>query len=503
MEAVICEYEYFKDISLELPPWVMVSIADAYLYLEQPEKSLMLYREIYNQQWDPQYGSTRMLIYHNLVALGRYKEASAVLDELDEEMPVQIVDRGILKDNWRKEEIAYNRGWSLLYQDRLTEAQEYFEDLFSRGPFNTHSRIGLAHAYLWRGWPRLALEEFKVAHTIDSKDIVGEVGYCYALDRNDRREEARAITKDLLCEHPNNKHVQKLKRYLKVQDMRTFSFSIDSISEDPGVDELDWSVRVDQPVAPWRKIFAGFIYRYASQDDLKDKIRRAQLGLDWRLNRDWWFVGDVSLDKDGRSFGHSEQITFDFNDYLSSILLHNSYSLSVPLRARVTGVEAREWSSVMRYRHSESFLAQAGASLLELSDNNDHWSYNFKLDKALTTQAYWKTRLALEGYAATYSKTDVSYFSPKHLYSIYLIPMIEHVWYRRYERSLLDRFFVGIGPQWQDGFSVKDVWYVRYEQDYKLSDTLSFLIGADFHKRNYDGVDTDVWGFNFAFKTNF
>lgn len=525
MNAVLKEYENLRDVNMELelsllesqarhtkaeqelrsgtPHWVVASATDAYLYFQEPEKALASYEDVLSQGWDPDYGGSRMSIFHSLIELGRYKEAGRILEQLDKGMPAQIIDRGILRDNWRKEEIAYSRGWLLLYQDRLAEAQRLLKDVLSRAPFNTNARTALAHAYLWRGWPRLAQEEFEIIRAIESKDVAGEIGYCYCLNQNDRGKEARSLAEGLLKKYPNNKHIQRLNRDFEVEDMRTLTLDFGLTREHPGVDDLDWSAKIEQPVAPWRKIFAGYVWRNISQEGLKDKFRREMAGLDWRLNRDWRYIFSVSADENGRKFGYSGQITLDLNDYLSFSGVYDSFSLSVPSRARVFGIDARDWGFSARYRQSENFTSEAAASFLNMSDSNEHRSYNLRLDKALTTGAYWKTRLALEGYALTNSLTDVPYFSPRYLYSVYLVPMVEHTWYRRYEKSLVDRLYLGPGKQWQRGFPRQDVWYIRYEQDYNLSDTLAFLIGTTYSRQNYDGIDTDAQNYYLTLKKHF
>ena len=59
--------------------------------------------------------------YYTLVELGRYKEAQVVLDLLDATTPTKVIRRGILQDNWQKADIAFNKAWLLMYQDRLKE----------------------------------------------------------------------------------------------------------------------------------------------------------------------------------------------------------------------------------------------------------------------------------------------------------------------------------------------------------------------------------------------
>jgi biofilm PGA synthesis protein PgaA len=515
MQAIVREYDRLKEIGVELPYWVVEKTGDAYLYLQQPEKALASYKESLRKQLDsfgqvkPE-SNTMMSIYHALMELGAkpgtcrsYREAGEILARLDSKMPVLIIERGILQDNWRKADVVCNSGWFLLYQGRLAEGQRYFEKLHLRGPLNTNIRTALAHTYLWRGWPRRALEEFEIVRTLDPKDISGANGYCYALDENDRGGDGRKLAGELLAKYPANKHVQGTNRRFAVKDMRTFIFDSTYDWEYPGVRETYWSARFDQPLAPWRGLFARVIRHDVSGQSIKEDIWRAYLGTDWRLNRDWWFTGSLSADEEGGSVGASSGVTFNPNDYLSFGVLYDSYSLDVPLQALAAGVKSEEWSLNARYRRGESFSAEGKANFHQMSDDNKRNSYSVGVDRALTTGACWKTRLALEGCYQTNLRGDVPYFSPENVYSVYLAPSVRHTWYHRYNRRFVDSLVVGLGKQKQKRYPGADVWYVRYAWDCDLSDTLAFVVGAAYSRRNYDGGDVDVWGYYLTLKKRF
>jgi hypothetical protein len=71
--------------------------------------------------------------------------------------------------------------------------------------------------------------------------------------------------------------------------------------------------------------------------------------------------------------------------------------------------------------------------------------------------------------------------------------MVEHVWFRRYERAWVDRLYAGIGRRWQKSFSSRDAWYARYEQDHRFSDTCSLLVGTVYSQNVYDAEDVNVF----------
>ncbi len=502
MQEVIRQYKMLEAIGISIPPWTLIKAADAHLYLKQPEEALMLYNKVLEQKWDPE-GLTRISIYYTLIELGKYKEAGFKLDTLDKDTPAQIVLRGILRPNWQKEDIAVNRGWCLLYQDRLSEAQTYLRDLLSKAPANTHIRTALAQTYLWRGWPRLALEEFQINYNLDEQDTIIDIGKGLALNENDQGYEARKQAKELNALYPENKHILQLNRYFSIEDMRTLTINAQYSAEHPGANGTTWSTRIDQPIFPWRGIFAEYIWRRNHENGNNDLTRRFFAGTDWRLTRDWWFTGGLSFGHDGTNAGHFENFTFTPDDYWLFNAGYDSYIIDLPLRAAAGGVTAEEYSMRARYRASENFIAQLSAAYNKFSDRNKRMTYGATADTALTTAAYWKTRLEFEGFAQINSETNVDYFSPSDLYSFYVIPMVEHVWFRRYERALIDRFYAGIGMQSQQDYGWNDVWYVRYEMDHQISDLWNILIGTTYAQKNYDGEDLNVWTADLIFKRHF
>ena len=138
------------------------------------------------------------------------------------------------------------------------------------------------------------------------------------------------------------------------------------------------------------------------------------------------------------------------------------------------------------------FSFESAVSYFQLSDDNDHTSAHIRLDRRLTTGPRWKTWVRLEGYGLTNSSQDVPYFSPPSLYQAYLVPNVEHTWYRRYGKAVTDRLYGAAGIQKQDDYDEALVWYLRYDQQYRLSDTFAFNVGVTYSRQNYDGEDTDV-----------
>jgi len=66
--------------------------------------------------------------------------------------------------------------------------------------------------------------------------------------------------------------------------------------------------------------------------------------------------------------------------------------------------------------------------------------------------------------------------------------------WRRYERSFLQRLALTGGRYWQKDYDAKNIWSVRYEHDWDISDSLSLLYGVTWSQRAFDGsLEDSLW----------
>ena len=492
MREVLEEYQAVNTLPVVPPPWVREAVGDAYLSLRQPKQALDIYQDVLREH--PSAFQTRMAIYHTLVELGQFREAGAALDALDRDTPAQEIQNGILRENWRKAEIAFNKAWLLLYQDRLAEAEVYIRTVLQKAPFNTNIQAALAHAHLWRGWPRKALEDFEIIRTLDPTQTAAANGYCLALNATGKEREARKLNQQLLAADPTNAHLLRTKRLFEVEQMRELRTDVAVNVEHPGDEEYLVRIRGEQPLGLRGSIFTELDRRETAETGDNDVERRAYLGGTLELAPVWRLAGAVSTEYDtGNRWGTLVDVSAFPDDDWTLRARFDSHTLDIPLRSRVGGLEGSLAEGSAQYRLSESWSTIAGTSLRHLSDGNDATSLFWNTDTALTTSAAWKTRLGTELSASFNSDSEVPYYSPDHVWSLYFVPLVEHTWYRRYERALIDRLAVGLGRVWEAEFSGQTVWLARYEQDYRWSDTLGCLIGTSYAQRNYTGEDVNVW----------
>jgi len=493
-DEIISAYEQALREKIDVPLWIVEVVADAYLAKRQPLTALNLYRLVLKS--DPDSFNTKISIYYTLIDLGRYAQASDLLESMDRLEPDQIKERGIMRDNPRKEEIAYNKIWLLMYQDRLKKAQKIADQYVLAAPADTQVLSAMAHLYAWRGWPRRSLEEFRIIHTMDPSLVPAEVGLASALYDNRYQTQARSMINSLAQQYPKDLQVAEAARQMKVEDMSTWTVSGYYLHEIIGDDEFYMSSRLDVPVNDHHQLFAELIRRnteFVRTGGGNYLTQRVYLGDIYRPNNTWKFTEAVTGDYDtGRRIGGISEVELTPDDHWTYKFHYDSRTIDIPLVSRATGEDIQDYTLSGIFRLSESFDTGLSADLKNFEDGNANWNYQWTTDTAIKTYAYWKWRLGTEFDAGTFSKQDVNYYSPRRIYDFYLIPNVEHIWYKRYDKEVLDRFYVGLGQKWEYRQGVNNAGYLRYEIEDKLSDTLSFLVGITYSLENYTGQMMNV-----------
>ena len=275
MEKAVKAYEDLIKEGIFPPPWVLENVAKAYLYLEQPYKALELYDKALEE--DPVSFEGRRGKFYTLQELRRWKEAKEVLDGLDRELPEVLGTGDSVRPNWPKLEIAIDRGWLLAYEERYREAQEYFWNLYEEAPANAGIRTGLAHVYLWRGWPRKALEEFRIIETLEPENYKALIGKAIALDELAFKEDARELAEKLLITYPKDRYVQRLVRLLKVEEMRELTTDFFYIRDEDGFEDIRAEMTFSQPVSLYTALYGSLLWQQSSEDNQIRFFRREAL----------------------------------------------------------------------------------------------------------------------------------------------------------------------------------------------------------------------------------
>jgi biofilm PGA synthesis protein PgaA len=227
MRDVIDEYRRLLDEGVELPPYALEAVADAYLYLHEPERAAALYRAALERA--PGSVDAGLGLYHALVESGDIEAAIARIDTLQESLSPWIALKGLAyplpNDARVRADIAAAN--ARLEANAPAEAERRFETMAALAPENSAIRGGLAGIYGARGWPRRAGEEIEAALRQDPNDTALRVA---SADNRLALSEWRAAEREIAALNqraPENLQARRLARDWELHDSAELSVDVD------------------------------------------------------------------------------------------------------------------------------------------------------------------------------------------------------------------------------------------------------------------------------------
>ena len=477
-----------------LPPaWVRLAAADAYAAEEQPLRALETYDGILREQ--PDLKEARLGRFYVLQTLRRWEEAGAALKALEADTPAKLTIDGVERPHPDHYELALIRAWYLAYQGRLAESEEAFEALHAQAPANMDARNGLAHTYLWRGWPRRALPTFNIIETLDSSYQPSKTGRVAALERLAEKEAARATAAALVKKRPNNPHVRNTWRALVVDQMKEWRTEAYGQWEDD--DSYDTRIRteISGPLGLKTRMLGYLLWRgtwydgSSGEEDTSAYFRRVGVGLDHIVDADWRLRPAVSVNyNDGREPGASLRVDYTPADRWLFGVFGDSFSTDVARRARAADIEASLVGADVTWRQSEWRQAGIGYTRSFFSDDNERDEIFMGYQQNLWVSGDWRMRIFLDGYATWNSKGDETvYFNPEQAWGMSVTHMTEQTLWDLYRKSFVHRLYVSAGITRQQGFGNDWAGSLRYEQDHAFSDRHVLQAGIAWGRNVYDG----------------
>ncbi|MGQ9695621.1 MAG: tetratricopeptide repeat protein [Thermodesulfobacteriota bacterium] len=512
MQEVLLQYEKIKSLTQEIPPWVLEAVAEAYLYLEKPQKALEIYDQALAQEKRINSLMGRFYAFQDLRDWARAEKA---LQEVENFLKNQKPDKWtkvarVLKDGWflpyqdrLKETLEYyetcfgyleSRGWFLIHQDKLKEAEDFFASYLSRAGFSLEFRNGLAHTYLSRGRPRQALEEFKIMENINPEFQKGLTGMALTLNALNYKKEARDLAKKLADQYPTNKHMQNTLKTFQIEDMWNVYAEGGFIQENPGAREYWAKFRLTEPLIPNFKLFQEILWQEATEGDTNFTWNRAALGAEWIVFPELIWKQAVTFDyQKMRDWGYATTLYFWPIDPLRFTAGFDSFSTGIPVRARAAGIEGK--NIYLNIHYLESDLRYYGATVGAdwFSDDNQRVYGQLYYDQNIFNWPDFKIRLGGEIYYGGYQKSDVPYFSPPEEFSFLLTTGFHWLPYLFYEKEVRSSLYGRIGMYKQRDYSFYPIGGVTYEMRIKLSKTFYLQGSISWDQKVYDGSSAGVW----------
>jgi biofilm PGA synthesis protein PgaA len=494
MAEAISEANALRAAGTVLPPYVREALADALLYMRQPEAARDEYDAVLRA--DPGNRDALAGRIYAAVETEDFASAYAQADELLKQTPVW---RRYHEDPGRYPNEEFLDALILaaavrFYGDQPEDAWQRLAPERDNAPRNPFLRLLAASIMNARKWPRAAEEENKIALGLSPSLLAAQIGTAQsALGRN-RMGEARTAIAELIALYPEKRTVQQLNTDLAAQRGWQIEAEVRPSNERGGGefgnsgDELKTSFNIHSPLIDdrWR-LFAGYGYDNSHPPEGFVDIKRASGGVQLVLPD---LGGNAAITQ---TFGAVSRTGFagsvDWNpdDHLGFALTGERISSETPLRAFQNGITADLLSSRFSYTWDELRNASVGLGWMPFSDGNRRISLDARYAEKVVEVPHFDLTLQGELYGSTNSGKNAPYYNPVADGSVVAGILAEHTIWRRYEDSMVQALTLNGGMYGQRDFRGGPIWTASYEHRWRFDPWTELVYGVSLSQRRYDG----------------
>ena len=492
---VVAEYERMRGTGQPVPGYVAAEVADSLMALRRPDDALNLTRiateaDPTNANWGIQQAyafSESEQFTPALHALDRHVAANAPwLRTANARQPYP---------NWKRYDTELNRTLIASYAEDLPGAQQSLETMLAEAPNNSALHVAIGGVYARRGWQERALEQYRIATTLDPRSTSARIGQAESLIALRQDDLASPLLAVLNHDDPDSAQVQQanrewaLHRGWQWQVETESSASSGNGSQSPlGARDARHAFAIESPLIDdrWRVSAAAFDSS-AEFGGSTIHDRRNQVGVHYAYDRlDWRAAVNRSVDALD-STGLSLDLGWRFNDTLSGSISARRHDPEASLQARAAGIQADSLAASLAWSRNERSTLSVGAQNSHYDDGNRRASATLRYDHRLLTRPH----LFLNGSASLYtsrnSRDDAPYFNPSRDGSVDYTLSIDHLAWRRYERHFRHRLSIGVGQYWQADFGSAWIPTLQYEHEWRFALGRTLNYGLRWSQPVYDG----------------
>lgn len=477
-----------------IPPYVREAEADSLLALRRPKEARRGYEEVLRAH--PGLPNAQIGRFFALVEEEKFEEAFEQID--------QVTGAEALRARARSFADMHDAAWEMMLP------------LVERSPADAELRWVLGDIAGSRGWPRRSAQEIAIAARLAPENKAVQIALAESAIRRRDWMVAHSRATELAEYYPEDARVQRLQTDLRVHDAFELQTEFhvteeygDNASDanqtrnSPG-SGTDWTSRLYSPplAENWRFIGGWEHHRAETADGPALRYRfgaGVQLALpDLRVAVIGWDnEGDVSQP------GGSLAVVWTPTDHWRFDLGAESFASDTPLRAVRHDITADSASFGVTYTWHESRSLAGGVSGYDFSDGNRRTAAHINFAQKIVDIPHLDVSLRPAIYASANSSSAGPYFSPEHDFSGTLTCDVEHLIWRRYERTFGQRLAVTGGSYSQEHFDTGWIGAVLYEQVFQSNPWLELRYGVQWRRAIYDGDPTpSIEGF-FRFNLRF
>ncbi len=504
MKEVVHLYQALLVQGVAMPPYAKAAAADAYLYLEQPEKARDLYRAAIDEAKRGDVADVNS--WHAALAYA-YSEAEqheAAIAEADRLLPETppLANRGIPGIEAPNDDYPYAALLAVqirMYADRLQQAEDKLAPLREAAPFNEQIRQTSADLHMSREQPRAALEEYSLLRVDYPKAVAPQTGQANALLALNNFTAAKANLPALESDYPEHKDVQNLKRQVDIYDRpflqvtSTFGNGGGEAGAESIVDARLYSAPLSNSLGDAYRVFTHASYANGQFDADNNRERnvsrtRAGVGIDYRV-RDLTLAAEINhaIENVSRT-GVVLSLNKDFSDAWHARLEADTNVNDLSAKAVDAGVSAHRLTAGLLWQANESRNIDMEVSTTHFSDNNQRDRAEIAWTERWVSGPVFKLDSILGVAASQNSLRNAAYFNPANDHEASATLKGEWRTWRRYRRSFTQQVQIFSGRYWQDDFGGGSTYGAQYGHEWAIDDVFSVSYGIGVSSHPYDGV---------------
>lgn len=482
---------------IQLPVYVVGAVSDSLMALHRPGEAASLL----DPHLDASAANAPFQVRHAFATL-EMERGHAAIDDLGRYAAGQPALR------WDRQHRARQRNWArydadlariqiTAYAGDAAAAQAELEAMLAIAPASGTLQGALGQTYLMRGWPRRALDRFRIAAMLQPDDLQARIGEVEALVALHRDDQAAPRVARLVQEYPGSARVDRLERdWRRHRGWQGGITAAGGASADGGVADAplgsrdaEYAMTLRSPLLAERwRVRAGALGRRADPHGETVNRRDAYLGLGYAhgpldASLDWRAVG-IAPGGDGADL----RLGWQAGDRWSFAAGYHRNAADASLQAQQAGVTADQVEITARYQPDDLHSLRASAGRLLHSDGNRRQSLALRYEQQLTHADRWWLDGSAGGYASRASLEGAPYFNPSRDFSLDLGLRISQRPWRQYDRHFLHRLEIGAGSYWQQGYGTAWVPTARYEHEWRLAPGRTLRYGLSWARPVYDGT---------------
>ncbi len=491
----------------ELPAYVIQGAADSLLGLKEPGLAQDLYLKVLALEADNY--QAKLSLFYSYIESENYTSAyQLVEDEQSRQVPFSsFAGSGEQIPNDRYLDMAVLSGQARLYGDQLQEAWDSIVGLVHNAPANDWLVQVAGETAQARGWPRKAHEYFQAAVLLNNENNDALAGKGQSRLQLRDFDGAEAVVSQLKQEYPLSESTMQLEEdiyWSRRPDLwADIVFSYSEGPEQSGDGILATTELISSPLSNTVFLSAFGRYNWTEIPEGHESLFRVAGGLEY-ITDPLDILAQVNYNVSTlEEVGALLRAAWTPDDHWLVSFQGELFSDATPLRALYYGIRADKVSGSVQYRWHETRLISFSASSALFTDDNERFELGASFAERLIDIPRFDLDARVEIFSSTNSRDDAPYYNPEADFSIKGIGRAEHVLFRHYDNSVIQRLDLGVGMYAQKNYESGLTSYLRYEQRYSFYPRFEAVVGGEIGSNMYDGQSEPYYQFNFLIHAKF